>query len=197
MSGLTLLYLHGFLSSPASEKACQTRRYAESLDQLDDILVPELKSGPAETVAQLLDLVAGRDTGSLGLIGSSLGGFYATVLAERLQAPAVLINPAVHPAQYWQGYLGEHRNFHSGEIHEVTRAHIEQLEALDPPTIASPEKYLVFLQRHDEVLDYRQALRRYGDAQCLLRDDGDHAYAGFDRELPAAFDFLLQSIFPN
>jgi hypothetical protein len=197
MPGLTLLYLHGFLSSPASEKACQTRRYAETLDGVTDILIPELKSGPGETVAQLQDLLAGRDTDCLGLIGSSLGGFYATVLAERFNVPAVLINPAVQPAQYWQDYLGEHRNFHSGEIHEVTRDHIRQLQEMDPPAIDRPEKYRVYLQRHDEVLDHRQALRRYGEPQCLLREDGDHAYAGFDRELPAVFEFLLQAISRN
>lgn len=191
MSRLTLLYLHGFLSSPASAKARQTCQYAEQDSRVGDIIVPTLKSGPAATISSLLEMLSDTDRSALGIIGSSLGGFYATVLAEQLQVPAVLINPAVHPYQYWQNYLGKHHNFHDGEVHEVTREHVQQLRDLDPAAISRPEQYRVYLQRHDEVLDYRQAVRRYGEANCVVRDDGNHAYANFDSELPAVFDFLI------
>lgn len=191
---LSLLYLHGFLSSPASSKAVLTRDYVAGQQLAQTVLIPELKSGPAQTLSQLEALLQGQELDKVALIGSSLGGFYATVLAEKFGLPAVLINPAVGPQDYWKNYLGEHHNYHSGELFEVTIEHVDQLRSLDPPEIEEPEKYRVYVQKHDEVLDYRRALERYGEQQCIIREDGDHAYANFAVELPQSFDFLLSRI---
>lgn len=194
MSELSLLYLHGFLSSPDSHKARQTCLYAEENNLASDVLVPELTRGPEDTLTYLFELLSAVDRTRLGIVGSSLGGFYATVLAEALQVPAVLINPAVSPWRYWQDYVGTHHNYHTGQAHEVTMAHVEQLRDAEPDAISRPDNYKVFLQRHDEVLDYRLALDRYGEQQCVVRDDGNHAYENFASELPLAFDFLLSRI---
>lgn len=194
MSDLSLLYLHGFLSSPASQKARETCRYAEDNNLASEILVPELHQGPEDTIMYLLELLSAVDRSRLGIIGSSLGGFYATVIAEALQVPAVLINPAVHPWRYWQEYVGSHQNYHTGQAHEVTMDHVGQLKDAEPEQISDPENYQVFLQRHDEVLDYELALQRYGERQCVVRDNGSHAYENFNSELPLAFDFLLSRI---
>lgn len=194
MSEFTLLYLHGFLSSPQSSKAQQTLAYATKLGIADNLLIPFLEHGPAATIDALEEMLSGRDTQKLGIIGSSLGGFYASVLAERYQAPAVLINPAIDPWQYWSDYIGEHRNFHTGQSHVVSQEHVSELRALHSGEIANAENYLLFLQRHDEVLDTSVALSRFGDQRCIVREDGDHAYADFERELPAAFEFLLSRI---
>ena len=88
-------------------------------------------------------------------MGSSLGGYYATYLSEFYQAPAVLINPAVRPYELWESRLGENRNYHSGEIHVVTREHIEELRQIDVPMLSKPKNFKVFLQTSDETLDYR------------------------------------------
>ncbi len=194
MSDFTLLYLHGFLSSPQSSKAQQTLAYAKTLGVEHCLLIPFLAQGPAATIAELEELLADRDTQRLGVIGSSLGGFYASVIAERFQAPAVLINPAVDPWQYWSDYVGEHQNFHTGQTHVVSEEHVAELQSLHSGAIANVENYLLFLQRHDEVLDTSVALSRFGSARCVVREDGDHAYADFARELPAAFEFLLSRI---
>lgn len=190
----TLLYLHGFLSSPASQKARETLEYARQQGLHDCLHIPALTQGPAATVADLRLWLAGQRPDSVAVIGSSLGGFYASVLAEAFDLPAVLINPAVQPHQYWRDYVGTHRNFHSNEEHEVTREHVAELEALDPGAIVRPDKYRVYLQRQDEVLDYRQAVARFGAPQCVIRDDGSHAYENFAAELPAVFRFLLSRI---
>jgi predicted esterase YcpF (UPF0227 family) len=194
MSEPSLLYLHGFLSSPASQKAREAQRYAQECGLQDRLTIPALDAGPAATIAALQDWIAGQDCASLGVIGSSLGGFYASVLAESHDLPVVLINPAVQPHQYWRSYLGSHRNYHTDSIHEVTAQHVAELEALDPGRVSRPENYLVFLQRQDEVLDYQQAVNRFGVEQCIIRDDGSHAYEGFRAELPVAFRFLLSRI---
>ena len=198
MSAPCIVYLHGFLSSPQSRKARQTSAFAASRGLADNLLIPCLNQSPADNLNRLQRQLDERaDRQQLALIGSSLGGFYATCLAEHYRAPAVLVNPAVRPHQRWHEYLGSHRNYHNDEIYTVTRAHVEQLERLCPAQPARPDNYLVFLQRQDEVLDYRQALDYYGPAQCRVRDDGNHAYAEFEQELPATFDFLLSRIAPD
>lgn len=189
-----LVYLHGFLSSPDSKKARQTRSYAESLGLGDNLLIPFLKEGPAATIARVKRLLKERAPSRLAFIGSSLGGYYATVLAEYFSSPAVLINPAVRPGKYWRRYLGRHKNYHGREVHEVTAEHVRELEVLAPATLHQPENYLLFLQRGDEVLDYRQAVDLYGARQCIIRDTGSHSYEDFAVELPAVFEFLLSRI---
>ena len=195
MTDFTLLYLHGFLSSPQSSKARQALAHAAKLGLADNMLIPFLQEGPQATIDSLEQQLEGRE--KIAIIGSSLGGFYASVLAERFRAPAVLINPAIDPWKYWPDHIGEHRNYHTGQIHEVTQQHVEELRRLSPASIADAENYLVFLQRHDEVLDATVALSRFGEERCVVRENGDHAYTGFDLELPAAFDFLLSRIDAN
>lgn len=192
-----VLYLHGFLSSPQSQKAQQTLAYCESIGLGERIRVPEMREGPAETIAQLHAIVDQQEADELVLMGSSLGGYYATYLSEFYKAPAVLINPAVRPYELWQEHLGENRNYYSGEIHVVTEQHIEQLKQLDVERPSNPENFRVFLQTGDETLDYRQALEKFSADHCVVHENGSHSYDDFERELPAMFDFFLSRIGQN
>lgn len=189
---LLIVYLHGFLSSPQSKKARQTLAYATSLGLADNLFIPQLDSSPLATINALQKRVAGHD--KLAFIGSSLGGFYASCMAEHCRAPAVLINPAVRPHDYWQQYVGEHRNYHSDTLHSVTPEHVRELAELAPTEIGQPENYQVYLQKHDEVLDYRRALSLYGESHCIVHEDGDHSFENFHLELPQAIQFLLSRI---
>ncbi|MCG8412611.1 MAG: esterase [Pseudomonadales bacterium] len=192
---LTILYLHGFLSSPLSKKAQQTIAYCEQLGGMADrLVVPTLHNGPAETSRELLELVETLPIPQLGVIGSSLGGFYATWLSEEFDIPAVLINPAVRPFDLWEDHLGEHKNYYSDHIHVVTREHIDELRELDRSPISRPENFLVLLQKGDEVLDYRDAAEKFVGAQCVIHENGDHSYQEYAAELPAIIDFLLSRI---
>lgn len=125
---------------------------------------------------------------------SSLGGFYATYLAEEYGFPAALINPAVRPFELWQQHLGQHRNYYTDEIHTVTKKHIEELKELDKSQLQYPRNIMVLLQSGDEVLDYTQARDKYKFSKCIVRDNGSHSYENFADELPAIFDFLLSRI---
>lgn len=187
-----VVYLHGFLSSPQSKKAQQTLTYFHALGLADNLLIPQLQGSPQATISALRKQVSGHD--KLAFIGSSLGGFYATCMAEHCRAPAVLINPAVRPHDYWQQYVGEHRSYHSDEIHLVTPEYVRELEALAPTEVGQPENYQVYLQKHDEVLDYRRALSLYGESHCIVHEDGDHSFENFHLELPQAIQFLLSRI---
>ena len=190
----TVLYLHGFLSSPQSKKAQQTLRYCVQRGMGENVLIPQMRFGPARTMAELRALVEAQNQRRLVLIGSSLGGFYATYLAEEYGFPAVLINPAVRPFELWQEHLGRHRNYYTDEIHTVTKKHIEELKELDRSQLQYPRNIMVLLQSGDEVLDYTQAREKFKFSRCIVRENGSHSYEDFADELPAIFDFLLSRI---
>src|SRR5690606_30088670 len=118
-----LLYLHGFNSSPLSHKARQTHDYWVSLGLGDYIGVPELDHEPARAIEELQEIIEAQEL-PVALIGSSLGGYYATWLAEEYGLRAALVNPAVNPAELWQAHLGINRNYYSGRRYEITESHI-------------------------------------------------------------------------
>jgi predicted esterase YcpF (UPF0227 family) len=154
--------MHGFLSSVQSLKAQQALAYCSEIGLRENITIPQMNHGCAETIAQLHALIDEIDSTNLVLMSSSLGGYYATYLSEFYQAPAVLINPAVRSYELWKSRLGENRNYHAGEIHVVTREHIEELRQIDGPVLSKPTNFKVFLQTSDETLDYRQGHEMFG-----------------------------------
>jgi predicted esterase YcpF (UPF0227 family) len=182
-----LLYIHGFNSSPASLKARQLISLFDQLGLADRVRVPALHHHPHQAIEQLENAI--RELGQPTLVGSSLGGYYATVLAERHGLRAVLINPAVHPHRLFDGNLGTQRNYHSGETWELTLDHVQALADIDIGPPAVPEHYQVWLQTADETLDYREAERFY--AKCALRIEagGDHSFQRFAEHLPALLAF--------
>jgi predicted esterase YcpF (UPF0227 family) len=187
---LHVIYLHGFLSSPESKKAQQTIRYCETLGMTERLLVPELTGGPAESIQQIQVLINALEGLPVGLIGSSLGGFYATCLAEENDLRAVVVNPAVQPCLRWREYLGEHRNYYSDTLHVVTEQHVRELEQLDITTLENPENFLLLAQTGDEVLDYRLAEGLYQMGTCIIQEGGNHSFENYADFLPIIFNFL-------
>jgi predicted esterase YcpF (UPF0227 family) len=184
-----IVYLHGFNSSPASGKARQLGEHMASLGRQKDYFCPALPNSPREAIAHVEDELARRRPESVTLIGSSLGGFYATYLAETHGWKAVLVNPAVHAQVLMRGALGLQTNWHTGEKWMFTEAHLAELAALDVPAITRPERYLLLAQTGDEVLDYRAAVAYYAGARQIIEDGGDHGFAGFERHYQTILDF--------
>jgi predicted esterase YcpF (UPF0227 family) len=189
-----LLYLHGFLSSPQSVKAQQTASYCSEIGFEDGFTFPMMRNGPAQTVAELSQLIESKSNADIVLMGSSLGGFYATYLSQKYDLPAVLINPAVRPFELWEEHIGEHRNYYTDEIQTVSREHIDELKGIDVEALKEPENFLVLVQTGDETLDYNQAVEKFSDANCLVRQGGNHSYENYLEELPLIFEFLLSRI---
>ncbi len=189
----TLVYLHGFRSSPASVKATALGRAIEALPAAirPRCHVPALSHDPALAIEQVLRQV--RDSvaelSGLTFVGSSLGGFYATNLAERLGARAVLINPALRPFDDLRPYAGEQVNLYTGETFVVTAAHFEALAALRVPVVTRPERYFLLVQTGDEVLDYREAVACYRGAWQHVEGGGDHGFRNFEAQIPAILRF--------
>lgn len=185
---MTLVYLHGFNSAPQSHKAQVLRRYLEERGLGSRFACPELPHRPFEAIACAEREIALRPPGTVTLVGSSLGGFYATHLAEKHGLRAVLLNPAVTPQLDLESYLGTQRNLYTGEAYELTREHIAEWRALDTPTIR-PERYLLIVETGDEVLDHRVAVRKYAGARQIVVEGGDHTLKSFPEHLPAILEF--------
>jgi hypothetical protein len=188
----TLVYLHGFRSSPASIKATRLSEFVAALPVTarPQLHVPALADRPAvaiAAVAQWIDRHA--NPAALTFVGSSLGGYYATHLAERYDARAVMINPAVRPYDDLQSWRGVQTNLYTGAEFEVTNAHFDELRALRVARITRPERYFLLVETGDEVLDYREAVAFYGGAWQYVRGGGDHSFTDFAAQLPAILRF--------
>lgn len=183
-----LIYIHGFNSSALSFKAALLRKRMAELRRGGEIVCPELPHRPAQAIALLERLVEARRGLPLALIGSSLGGYYATWLSERYSVRAVLLNPAVRPYDLLAAHLGPQTNLYTGERYELTAGHLAELRRYDPHHV-TPERYLLVVQTGDEVLDYRDALSRYRGSEQLVLQGGDHGFSEFDAHLTRVLAF--------
>jgi hypothetical protein len=145
---------------------------------------PALPPRAGEAVQAIEKLVSA----GVCFVGSSLGGFYATYLAEKHDLRAVLINPAIEPHVGLRAYLGPQKNLHTGQPYELTEAHLREWEKLYAPRI-TPQRYLLLVETGDEVLDYRQAVARYAGAEQEVVEGGDHSLQSFPRHLPRILEF--------
>ena len=183
-----ILYLHGFNSGPASHKAGLLKAYMEARGQGHRFVCPALPHRPDDAARAIGAALAGSDPSRLTFVGSSLGGYYATWFTESLGARAVLINPSIRPYAGLETMLGMQKNLYTGEEYELTRAHLDGWRSLEVERI-DPERYLVLLETGDEVLDWRQAARKYEGARMAIRDGGDHTLQSFPEHLPRVLRF--------
>jgi predicted esterase YcpF (UPF0227 family) len=181
-----LIYIHGFNSSPASFKAGVIQRELECRGCNEEFLAPALPHSPAAATALLEQLV--RTHREACLIGSSLGGYYATWLAETCGLCAALLNPAVRPYELLAGSVGRQKNFHTGAEYDFTLQHIAELRTLEVGAI-TPARYLLLVETGDEVLDFRHAVEKYRGARQLVIEGGDHGFSNFADYLDAVLKF--------
>lgn len=188
-----LIYLHGFKSSPASIKASQLKRHMEAKGLAALYDCPALPHRPAEAVA-LIEKRIRASRSPVTLVGSSLGGYYATWLAEQYGLKAVMVNPAVLAALSLRDYVGQQQNMYSGEVFEFTEAHIAELEAMEVAAITRPARYLLLAETGDEVLDYRLAVEKYRGARHIVLAGGDHGFTRFTDYLDTILAFAGISV---
>jgi len=181
-----LIYIHGFNSSPASAKAQLIRQRLEALGRSAEFFAPALPHSPAQA-AVLLDALVARHPGA-ALVGSSLGGYYATWLAEKNNLRAVLLNPAVRPYELLAPVVGRQKNFHTGEEYDFTTQHVAELRALEVERVA-PARYLLIVAKGDEVLDYRRAVERYRGCRRIVIEGSDHGLSDFADYVDTVLDF--------
>jgi len=190
MTESLILYLHGFTSGPQSRKVQTLAAHMAAHGLADSLHCPQLMASPAASIALIEDLLQkvgvteGNPLFGTGrtatLVGSSLGGYYATYLAEKHGLNAVLVNPAVVAAIELERYLGPQTWLYGGEPFEFTRQHIAELRALEVPQLTDPSRYWLLAEEGDETLDYRQAVARYAGAKQTVLPGGDHSFTRWD-----------------
>jgi len=190
MTPTHLLYLHGFRSSPQSAKARRMAAWVKKHAPRLTWWCPQLPPSPREAIELLTKGVADWPIDRMAIVGSSLGGFYATVLAERLGCKAGLINPAVDPARDLAKYIGETTAWHSEERFFFLPEYVGQLREMTPAELADPSRYFAIIATGDEVLDWREMSARYRGCHLRIVEGSDHALSDFDTHLPHLLHFL-------
>jgi hypothetical protein len=205
-----ILYLHGFRSSPSSFKAQLMAKAvskavsnaASNPDLSQHWACPALPASPALALelaleqAQKLAAQAQRPIKTLTIIGSSLGGFYATVLAERLGCRAVLLNPAVHAPRDLATQVGTHQHYHSDEPFYFLPVYIDELQHMAPSQITEPQRYLLIAATGDEVLDWREMRDFFAGSAQIIVQGSDHGLSDFATHIPAVLAFSNAELAP-
>lgn len=193
-----LLYIHGFLSSPRSHKAQQVEAWLKHNRPDISYACPALTAYPDQAIASLEasvgKAIAQHPPQPVYLLGSSLGAYYATYLAEKYELPAVLVNPAVAPYRLIDEYLHKDlKNYHSEERYRLHNEDIERLRSLETDRLQYPSNFWLMVQTGDETLDYRDAVDKYRGCRQLVEEGGDHSFQQFERWLPDILKFFTDS----
>lgn len=183
-----ILYLHGFRSSPLSFKARLIGERLAALGRTDEYRCPQLPASPREAVA-LAETLIRPDHSQVTLVGSSLGGYYATWLAEKFGCRAVLLNPAVKPPRDLEKYVGVTTAYHSDAPFEFKREYIDELKELAVERITRPERYFLMAATGDEVLDWREMTAHYPGARHHVIEGSDHGISEFAQYVDEVLDF--------
>lgn len=189
---MKILYLHGFRSSPNSFKAQKCFAHIEKLRKMGDRLewyCPQLPPSPKQAMDMVMQHIEDWQGHQMAVIGSSLGGFYATYVAEHKNCGAVLLNPSVNPAMEMQQYIDKHPIRGEADEKYIQPEFIEQFKALEVP-VTMPERYFLVLSKDDEELDYQQAVKHYSKSERKLLENSGHRITDFDDHIEEVFDFI-------
>jgi len=192
-----LLFIHGFNSSPSSFKAQETKAYLSKHFPDVQFHCPQLATTPKQAILQLEQIIVRKTIQDFNskpdqhwyLIGSSLGGYFATYLSQKYQLPAALINPAVTPYLLLEEYIGKQVNPYTNEAYFIESQYMNDLKMLEQAEI-SKNNYLVMVQTGDEVLDYQQAVEKYKNSRLIVQNGGDHSFIDYQLMLPKISDFF-------
>jgi predicted esterase YcpF (UPF0227 family) len=186
-----VLYLHGFRSSPQSTKARQVAAVMAAQFPHITWWCPQLPPSPKAAAALMAEGTAHWPTHSMAVMGSSLGGFYATWLTTQRGCKALLLNPAIDPARDLAKYIGEQTAWHDpAERFYFAPEFVDELRALEVGHMPRPELVWALIAKGDEVLDWREMTARYPGSQQVVMEGGDHAISNFESYLPQVLAFL-------
>jgi len=184
-----IIYLHGFCSSVDSFKAQLVKNHIEQ-SNIHTLFLNNLPYSPAKAMLQVETYIASLGNQPWGVVGSSLGGFYATYLSQKYTKKGVLINPAVDAHLLLEKALGENKNYHTGELFDFTEKHLKELELLHVSTLKQAQNLLLLTQTGDEVLDFQKGVDYYQGSEQVVIEGGDHGFADYENYLDKTVDFL-------
>lgn len=198
MTTHAVLYLHGFRSAPSSFKARLMEQAVAARGLAQAWACPQLPASPREAGELILGIAHRQLQGLAGprrltVVGSSLGGHYATWLAERVDCRAVLLNPAVHAARDLATQVGEHRMYHSDAPFVFLPEYVQELADMEVPVLSHLERYFLVAATGDEVLDWREMCDRFAGCRQRIVQGSDHGLSDFAQWLPEVLDFALDA----
>ena len=186
-----LLYLHGFRSSPQSTKARQMHQWVSQRYPQVHFACPQLPPSPLEAIALIETITAHWPASHAAVMGSSLGGFYATYIAHQKGWPSVVINPAVAPHNHGNRLVGTFPLWHDPKATMTFTEHdLQALKAYDVPADLVPLNTMAIVAKGDEVLDWREMSQHYQRAQLHLIAGGDHGLSDFEPWQEPIAEFL-------
>lgn len=184
-----ILYLHGFRSSPTSRKATMLRERLCALGRGSEYTCPALPASPRSAVDLVLQLLGNLSPSSIALIGSSLGGYYATWLAERLGCRAVLLNPAISPARDLEAHLGRQPVYFTDDEIDFRPEYLAELREIDTLVVTRPERYFLVAATGDTLIDYRAMTDKYKGARQRVIEGSNHELSDFALYMDEVLDF--------
>lgn len=184
----TIVYLHGFRSSPQSRKAQLLREHLQRLGLAEHYVCPALPASPRAASQLALDAARATPSDRVALIGSSLGGYYATWVAESLGCRAVLLNPAIQPARDLQAHIGRQPVYFSDDEIDFRPEYIDELRQLDA-RVTQPDRYFLIAATGDPVIDYRTMVAKYEGARQTVIEGSDHELSDFARYVDEVLSF--------
>ena len=186
-----ILYLHGFRSSPSSTKARQLEARLSTRGIDETYACPQLPVSPREAARLIEEIAARPEARPLSIVGSSLGGYYATWIAERVDCRVVLLNPAINPDRDLAHHLGPQTVYHGDERVDVKPEYLGELQDLFAGPVTRPERYLLVAATGDEVLDWQEMVARYPDSVHCVIEGSDHGLSDFANIVDDVIDFAL------
>ena len=186
---LKIIYLHGFNSSAESKKSKILDSYLKG-EKLIDLESPNLYTSPSKAISQIEKIIK-EYSNRVCLVGSSLGGLYATFVADKYDLKSVTINPVVrNHISGMKDLVGSHKNFHTDEEYEFTMKDYLDLQKLGLKELKNPLNHLSLIKMSDEVLDHNKTLAYFSKSYVLSEKGGNHSYDDFSEKIPLILDYL-------
>ena len=186
---LKIIYLHGFNSSSESKKSKILESYFKG-EKFINFESPNLNTSPSRAISQI-EKIINKSSRRLCLVGSSLGGLYATFLADKYNLRSVTINPVVrNHISGMKDLVGSHKNFHTDEEYEFTVKDYMDLQKLGLKKLKNPLNHLCLIKMSDEVLDHNKTFLYFSKSYVLSEKEGNHGYDDFFEKIPLILDFM-------
>ncbi len=186
---LKIIYLHGFNSSAESKKSKILDAYLEG-EKLINLESPNLNTSPSKAVSQIEKIIKGSSS-RVCLVGSSLGGLYATFVADKYDLRSVTINPVVRDhISGMEDLVGSHRNFHTDQEYEFSMKDYLDLQKLGLKELKNPLNHLCLIKMSDEVLDHNKTFEYFSKSYVFSEKGGDHSYDDFFEKIPLILDYM-------
>jgi len=213
---VNIIYIHGLDSGANSTKGILLENYCQQYHPDINVVRPDLNKTPDQVFRQILSLIeslnnnddAQLKTSNTVLVGSSLGGYFSTLVSNHIGCPVLLLNPSTQPHVTLQRFADESilarndRNevsinkvlYTTAGGWNITYSDLQWFAEHQLAAVNYPNKIAVLIKEGDELLDPNLSAKFYQQhgAKVILQAEGDHRFSDFGEQLPMVIDMLRQ-----